>query len=148
MLPTLRRLDLGPDADAGRRALPPTSGARYRTYVSALDADGNEVAGIRLPDLTVPVATHTGWNPRHPETGGAGQIIDMQGSTLPFPRTPPIARAPATRAGSIDERYRDRDDYLARVRAAAEDLVARRYLLAEDVDTVVAHAAERWDALT
>ena len=49
---------------------------------------------------------------------------------------------------SIDARYRDRADYLARVRAAAEDLVARRYLLAEDIDTVVGYAADRWDALT
>jgi hypothetical protein len=97
-LPTLHRLD--PDSAAGGGdAWPPATGAAYRSFVSALDADGNEVAGLRLPDLTVPLATHTGWNPRHPETGGAGQIVDMQGSTLPFPRTPGSAPEPATRAG-------------------------------------------------
>ncbi|MEI7926072.1 MAG: hypothetical protein WCI61_07815, partial [Chloroflexota bacterium] len=45
------------------------------------------------------------------------------------------------------ERYRDRDDYLARVRVEAERLAAARYLLDEDVEVVVGHAAARWDML-
>ncbi|MCC6627180.1 MAG: hypothetical protein IT340_07225 [Chloroflexi bacterium] len=147
VLPTLHRLDLGPDADRAGGPFPPAMGAPYRSYVPALDADGNEVAGIRLPDLTVPLGTHTGWSPRDPATGGAGQIVDMQGSTLPFPRT----SAERARAGdprrAITDRYRDRDDYLTRVRAAALALVEQRFLLAEDVDGVVADAAARWAAL-
>ncbi|HEX8968503.1 MAG TPA: alpha/beta hydrolase domain-containing protein, partial [Chloroflexota bacterium] len=71
LLPRLRRLDLGPDTERGIGRLPAESGEPYPSYVSALDADGNEVAGIRLPDVAVPVATHTGWVPRHPSTGGA-----------------------------------------------------------------------------
>ena len=63
--------------------------------MSAVDVDGNEIGGIRLPDLTVPVATLTPWNLRHPETGGAGQIIPMEGSTLPF--APTAADSPAHR---------------------------------------------------
>ena len=49
--------------------------------------DGNEVTGIRLPDITVPVATNTGWNTRHPETGSPELIISMMGQTRFFPKT-------------------------------------------------------------
>ncbi len=98
-----------------------------------------------MPDVAVPLATYTGWNPRHPETGGAGQILPMQGATLPFART----AAERTRTGdprpSIAERYRDRADYLDHVRHAALALVAQRYLLPEDVPLAVEIAAERWD---
>jgi hypothetical protein len=129
-----------PDPDA----LP---GAGSACFVSAVDEDGNEVAGIRHPQLAVPLATYTGWNPRHPSIGAPGELLDMLGSTLPFPRT----RAERERTGdprrSLEERYAGRDDYLARVRRAAEDLVAARGLLAEDVDAVVRAAGRLWDVL-
>ena len=140
------RTDLGPTAADGVATLPVTLGERYQTFVSGLDADLNETGGIRLPDLTVPVASYTGWNPRAPETGGAGQILSMQGSTLPFPAT----RAERERTGdprpSIEERYRDRDAYVAQARAAAEALVQQGYVLAEDLEIVVENAAARYDA--
>jgi Alpha/beta hydrolase domain len=140
------RTDLGPSAEEGVATLPVRLGERYRTFVSQVNGDLNEIGGIQLPDLTVPVASYTGWNPRAPETGGAGQILSMQGSTLPFAAT----RAERERRGdprpSIEERYRDREDYLARVRADAEALARQRYILEEDVETVVANAAARYDA--
>jgi hypothetical protein len=144
-LPVMRRLDLGPDAGAGVGRYPAAAGEPYPTFVSAVDGDGNEVGGVRLPDLTVPVASYTGWNPRDPATGGAGQIINMQGSTLPFPATAAERRRTADPRPAIAERYRDRAGYLAQVRAAAERMVAERLLLAEDVPIVVELAAERYD---
>jgi hypothetical protein len=123
------------------------TGEPYPSYASAIDADGNEVAGIRLPDLTVPVASHTGWVARHPDTGAAGQLVDMQGITLPFA---PTALERTTRGDprpAIGERYRDRADYVARVRVAAEALVADGFVLEEDVDLVVELAAQRFDVL-
>ncbi len=145
-LPSMPRVDLGPDATRGIGRFPVKLGGPYPTCVSAVDADGNELASIRLPDLTVPVATYTGWNPRHPESGSPGQIIQMQGSTLPFAPTARERKRNGDPRPSIAERYRDRDDYLARVRLAAERLVSQRYLLAQDVELVVALAAERYDA--
>jgi hypothetical protein len=140
------RTDVGPDVASGIMQVPATLGERYQTYVSALDADGNEVGGIRMPDVSVPVATYTGWNPRAPETGGAGQINLMQGSTFPFAAT----RAERERSGdprpSIEERYRDRATYLGQVRAAAEALVSQRYMLAEDVELALKLAGQRYDA--
>jgi hypothetical protein len=133
-LPTLRRVDLGPEADRGIGRWPAGVGEPYPSYVSAVDADGNELAGLRAPDLTVPVGVHTGWAVRHPSTGGAGQFLDMQGITVPLP------------PDEIARRYRGRADYLARFRAAAERLAEQRYLLAEDVDLAVRLGAERYDA--
>ncbi|MFN8525982.1 MAG: alpha/beta hydrolase domain-containing protein [Chloroflexota bacterium] len=142
------RTDVGPRVAEGVGDPPARLGARYPGFVSAVDADGNERASIRPPDVSVPVATYTGWNPRHPETGGAGQINLMQGSTFPFPAT----RAERERTGdprlSIEERYADGDDYLGRVRRAAEALVGERLLLQEDVTIVVDLAAERFDAFS
>ena len=140
------RTDVGPEGASGVMRVPAALGERYQNYVSALDSDGNEVAGIRMPDISVPVATYTGWNPRHPETGGTGQINLMQGSTFPFAATKAEREQRGDPRPSIEERYRDRDAYLAQVRAAAESLADQRYLLAEDIDLAVRLAAERYDA--
>ena len=75
--------------------LPPRPGRAFGSLVSAVDADGNEVAGIVLPEVAVPIATHTGWTLRHPDIGGAEQLLVFAGATLPFPRT----RAERARVG-------------------------------------------------
>jgi hypothetical protein len=146
LLPRLSRLDLGPQADQGMGQLPARTGEAYPSYVPALDADGNEVAGIRVPDVSVPVGTHTGWVPRHPETGGSGQVLDMMGTTLPFARTANERQAGDPRP-SIAERYRDRDDYATRARAAAQALAEVGYIVPEDVDLAVELALQRYDVL-
>lgn len=143
--PRPRRLDFDSHPATGEpRALPPRDGAPYGSRVSAVDGDGNEIAGIRLPELTVPLATHTGWNPRHPDIGGEQQLLVFAGSTLPFPPT----RAERARTGdprrAIDERYRSRDQYLEAVRRAAIDLSEKRYLLEEDIALSVTIAARMW----
>jgi len=138
------RLDFGVDW-AHAPVLPPKVGARFATVVSAVDADGNEVAGIRPVELIVPRGTFTGWNPRHPDQGAPGDIMSMMGSTLPFARTAEERAGAGDPRPSIAERYASRDDYLARVRAAAGALVGARHMLAEDVDAVVERAAKRWD---
>lgn len=119
-------------------------GGPYPDWVSAVDADGNEIAGIAMPDVSVPIATHLGYNPRHPTTGAPGQIIEYSGSTVPFARTEAERDASGDARPSIEDRYADREDYLAQVRTAAENLVAQRHLLADDVETCVEIAAERW----
>ena len=126
-------------------SLPPATGPAFGSLVSAVDADGNEVGGIALPELAAPLATHTGWNLRHAEIGGAEQLLVFAGSTLPFART----RAERERGGdprpSIEERYRSREDYLGRVRSAALALAEAGYLLNEDVELSVAAGARLWD---
>jgi hypothetical protein len=126
--------------------LPPRPGTAYGTRVSAVDGDGNERAGITVPELAVPLATHTGWNLRHPDSGGPDQLLYFAGSTLPFARTRAEREAAGDPRPAIAERYRSREDYLARVGAAARALAAERYLLEDDVETSLAFAARMWDA--
>jgi hypothetical protein len=128
------------------RTLPPRPGPAYGTRVSAVDDDGNERAGVAVPEVTVPLATHTGWNLRHPDIGGADQLLYFAGATLPFARTRAEREATGDPRRSIAERYRSRDEYLARVRAAAVALVAARCMLEEDVDLSLTFAARMWDA--
>ena len=123
------------------------AGKPYPSAVSAVDADGNEVAGVAMPDVAVPVATHVGFNPRHADLGGPGQLIEYYGSTVRFPRTAEERVTTGDPRPSIAERYDDIDDYLDRVRAAAERLVEDRYLLADDVELCVDLAAERYRLL-
>jgi hypothetical protein len=113
--------------------------------VSGVDADGNELAGIRPPELAVPLATYTGWNPRHPSQGAPGDLMSMMGSTLPFPHTRAERETRRDPRSSIAERYGSRSDYLERVRKASLALVAERHLLDEDVDAVVERAGRLWD---
>jgi hypothetical protein len=147
-LPTLRRLDLGDRVAEGVVRLPAGAGEACDCFVSSVDADLNEEAGVRLPDLTVPLASHTGWNPRRPGSGGDGQLLDMLGSTIPLARDREERERTGDPRPSIAERYADRAEYLALVRAAAERLVAERHLLAEDVDPVVTRAGRVYDSLT
>lgn len=146
-LTTMYPLDLGEHADRGI-ATPPAavSPTPYPDWVSSVDADGNETAGIRMPDITVPVATHTGFNPRHPDTGGPGELLEYIGSTAPFAPTEEDRVAKNDPRPSLAERYASRDDYLDRVRRAAQALVDQRYLLAADIEVCVGNAAERYDA--
>ena len=109
--------------------------------VRQVDGDGNERAGVRVPELAVPLATYTGWNFRAAAIGGPDQLVNLAGSFIPFART----RADRDKAGdprpSIAERYPSREEYMRKVEQAADALVRGGYLLAEDVATVVARAA-------
>ncbi|HLZ73320.1 MAG TPA: alpha/beta hydrolase domain-containing protein [Dehalococcoidia bacterium] len=137
--------DYGPDWPRGVIAQePPAAGREYPTLVPALDADGNELGGIRLPEVAVPLASYTGWNLRHPDTGAPEALANVLGSIFPFAATPEQAAAQGDPRRSIAERYTDRDDYLQRVRAAADELIARRLLLSEDLPVVMERAAAGW----
>jgi Alpha/beta hydrolase domain len=145
-LRSIARLDFGAEVDEGiTTLLPPKVGQPYPSLVSAVDEDGNEVAGIRLPDISVPLATYTGWNLRHPDIGGPGQTLSLLGSTIPFPATQAEGKASGDPRRSIEERYASREDYLGRVKQAAEALVQQGYLLAEDLPTVTEQASQRYD---
>ena len=147
-LPSLAPMDLGENAADGIPELPATfTGEPYPSRVSAVDACGNELGGLRMPEVTVPVATHTGFNPRHADTGGDGQILEYLGSTVPLARNAATREASSDPRPSIAERYASRDAYLAEVRAAAQRLVEARYLLTGDVELCVTLAGERYDAV-
>jgi hypothetical protein len=148
-LPQRLRLDFGPEPDEGVVSYPPSEDGAYPTLVSSMDEDGNEVAGIRLPDVAVPLATYTGWNVRHEAMGQGGLMTSgspLFGATLPLPRTRVEREQKNDPRRAIDERYASKDDYLSKVKAAAEALVAQRHLLDEDVERCLKVAGAKWDA--
>ena len=120
-------------------------GEAYPCFVSSIDIDGNELAGIHMPDVSVPVATHTGFGPRHTETGGTGQILEYLGSSVPF-TIRKVSGAKDDRK-PLMERYSGRDAYLDAIRQAAASLTSLGYLLKEDIPICVEIAAERYDAV-
>jgi hypothetical protein len=122
-------------------------GKPYRHFVPAVDRDGNELSGIRLPDLTVPLATYLGWNLRHPDIGAPDQMMSLMGATVPFPVKRQEREARRDPRLSIAERYPSKTDYLAQVRRAAHALVEEGHLLAEDLELVVDQASERYQLL-
>jgi hypothetical protein len=113
--------------------------------VPQVDADGNELAGIRVPEVSVPLATTTGWNFRAERIGNSKTIYALLGSYVPLARTRAERDARRDPRLSIEERYTGRDDYLRRIRAAANALVKERFILAQDIEDVVQRATRHWD---
>ena len=143
------RVDYGPQFKSQGVATlePPRVGKAFVMYVPQADRDGIDLGGVRLPEVAVPLATYTGWNPRDPKTGAADQLVDFAGSFIPFAKT----KAERERANdprlSIEERYGDREHYLEQVRQAARELINGGYLLADDLPALVSRAGQYCDAL-
>ena len=140
-----RRMDFGELQASGIPCYPPRIGLPYPSFVSEIDTDGNEVAGIRATELRVPLCTYMGWNPRHADNGAPGDIMLMMGSSVPFARTSAERERNADPRRSIDERYTSKESFLDEVRRAAQDLVMQRHLLEEDIDTIVERASQCWN---
>lgn len=129
------------------RPKPPPDGAGYTILVPAVDADGNDVAGIRLPAISVPLATHTGWNVQSEELA-EGELADLLGSCIPFPRIRAEREASGDPRPSLEERYGSVDTYVDRVRQQVTALVEAGYVLAEDADGLLADSRQAYvDAL-
>jgi hypothetical protein len=142
------RLDFGPEF-LGKGIIsnqpPEVVGPKYPAKLPQLDLDGNEVGGVRLPSVQVPLATYAGWNLPKPEVADVDENLTNTGSTLPFPFTKAQRLAANDPRLSVEERYGNREAYQARVKAAAELLVAERHLLARDVGAVVDQCLKMWD---
>ncbi|HEX9161918.1 MAG TPA: alpha/beta hydrolase domain-containing protein [Thermoanaerobaculia bacterium] len=125
-------LDLGSDWPRSV-AEPPRVLGTYPAYVPKVDADGNEIGGIRLPNVAVPLATWTGWNPRDPKIGFPNERTSFVGSYIPYSKA------------RIDRLYRDKYDYLGRYAEAAMQLVKERYVVADDLPSILNRGTEEWD---
>jgi hypothetical protein len=123
----------------------PDPAKSYRPLVSRVDRDGNEVAGIRLPAIAVPLGTHTGWNV-YREPFPDGELCDRDGTFAAFARTRAERLAAGDPRPSLEERYGSHAAYVTRVDAAVAELVRARLLLAEDAERMRA-AARRSDPL-
>ena len=140
----LDALDFGPTfgSQGGRQSvLPPTRGGSYRVLVPTTDRDGHDVAGIHTVDIAVPVGTNTGWN-LHAAGPRGRDLCSLTGSFFPFARTRAERVANGDPRLSLEERYGDHAGFVAAVRRAAGESVARRVLLPEDAEVLVGMAEE------
>jgi hypothetical protein len=140
----LQLWDYGPAFGKGIVSkLPPVQvgDCEYALFVPAVDEDGNEVAGLRSPDIAAPLGTYTGWYFRR--EGASGDLLSLAGSFIPFARTKEERLAAKDPRPSIEERYRDHADYVAKIEQAANDLMARGFLVEADARAYVESARRR-----
>ena len=142
----LVRYDYGPDFwEKGIQTVfppKPLPDQEYPIRVPMVDADGNPIAGIRYPDVEVPLGTYTGWSLRKKGFAEGDQFWNT-GSFVPFARTKAEREASGDPRPSIEERYRDHDDYVSKVTACCDKLVQERLLLRQDADRMIDAAKSR-----
>lgn len=143
-------LDFGPNWRSTRilTIQPPNVGPAFSILIPQVDADGNGRAGIHLPEITVPLATYTGWNLRAASTGAPDQRVSFLGSDFPFPKTAAERKSLGDPRPSIAERYSSRDDYLARYKKSVDALVRQRWILPDDAPALNEQGAAEWDDYT
>jgi hypothetical protein len=143
------RLDFGPNWQRGILAVqPPRIGPAFPVLVPQVDADGNERDGIRLPEITVPLATVTGWNLRDPSIGAPTERVSFEGSWIPFAKTAEDRKRNGDPRLSIAERYPTEDDYIRRYTQSLDTLIRERWILPVDREAFLARAQQEWRQAT
>jgi hypothetical protein len=120
----------------------PIPGRDYAVLVPAIDEDGNEISGVRVPAIAAPLGTHTGWSRRR--SGYAEGSMTLLGSWFPFARTRAERLASGDPRPSLEERYPTVDDLGRKLVAVAEQLVERRLMLRDDVEQLVEDARAKF----
>lgn len=139
------RLDFGPNWRDGILSVqPPKVGESFPVLVPQVDADGNERDGVRLPEITVPLATYASWNLRDPSIGAPDQRVSFEASFIPFAKTAAERQKSGDPRRSVEERYSGHSDYIARYSKAVDDLVKQRWILPEDRGEVIERGEKEW----
>lgn len=143
------RLDFGTAWRSGTLSVqPPKVGKAFPLLVPQPDADGNERDGVRLPEITVPLATIAPWNLRDPSIGASQQRVSFEASWIPFPRTAEDRKRTGDPRLSIAERYGSEQDYLNRYTKALDALIAQRWILPEDRSAMLERGKAEWTYVT
>jgi len=127
---------------------PPKVGKAFTVLVPQVDQDGNDLGGVRLPQLSVPLATYTGWNLRDPSIGAADQRTSFLGSCIPFAKTAAARQQAGDPRLSIAERYKSAEEYMGEYVEAAMKLIQQRFMLAEDLPVVLERGRQEWEEFT
>jgi Alpha/beta hydrolase domain len=142
-------LDFGPGWRAGILSLePPKVGKAFPVLVPQVDADGNERDSVRLPQITVPLASYLGWNLRDSSIAAPDQRVAFEGSYVPFPKTVAERHRTGDPRKSIAERYAGPGDYLARYARALDELIKQHWILTEDRAQLLHRGEQEWDEAT
>lgn len=157
-LPTVRtpsRLADPPRLDFGARfggegiadIVPPRASRSFTSLVPLTDGDGLDKAGIRLPDITVPLGTYTGWNLQNAATGAPERLSRNDGSFIPFARNDNERITANDPRQSLQERYPSRDAYRKAYAAATLALVKKGFIQGAEVNGMVDRAAAFYDRI-
>ena len=120
-------------------------GTELPLLVPQCDADGNDLGGIRVPDVAVPLGTGTGWVFRPAEFGSPHEFYLLRGAWVPFAKTKAEREAVNDPRLSLEERYNNKTIYLDQVKAAVQKLIEQRFLTTADLEPQLKQASERWD---
>lgn len=120
-------------------------GTELPLLVPQCDADGNDLGGIRVPDVAVPLGTGTGWVFRPAAFGSPQDFYLLRGAWVPFAKTKAEREDANDPRPSLEERYGNKAAYLAQVKAAVQKLIEQRFLTAADLELQLKQASERWD---
>ena len=151
--PTLPNVRSPHDRTAGARVenhwlnVKDDKGVSLPMFVPQVDDDGNETSGILHPEVSVPLATYTGWNFSDPDHGDPDTLVSLAGSYIPFSSTRTQRETRRDPRLAIEERYPSRQNFLARIEDAGLLLVKERYLLEADLPSIIKRASEHWDLL-
>ncbi len=142
-------LDFGPKWREGIVTIePPKVGKAFPGLIPQSDADGNDLGGVSLPELQVPLATYTGWNLRDPSIGLGDLRLSFYGSFIPFAKTTTEREKSGDPRLSVAERYTSREQYMGKYADAALKLVRERFLLREDLPAVLERGEREWAEVT
>jgi hypothetical protein len=120
-------------------------GTELPLLVPQCDADGNDLGGIRVPDVAVPLGTGTGWVFRPAAFGSPHEFYLLRGAWVPFAKTKAERQAANDQRPSLEERYANKTTYLDQVKAAVQKLIEQRFLTPADLELQLKQASERWD---
>ncbi len=123
-------------------SIPPKEGETYPIFIPKVDVNGNDLAGVRLPDINVPIATYVGWN-LGSEGYAKGSLCGAVGSYIPFAKTQLERMNTGDPRLSIQERYKNKQEYIKKIKMASEDLMNKRFLLQIDSDLYIEEAKTR-----
>ncbi|HEY2915374.1 MAG TPA: alpha/beta hydrolase domain-containing protein [Candidatus Angelobacter sp.] len=126
---------------------PPVIGGVFNALVPQSDADGNDLGGVRLPELQVPLATYTGWNLRDPSIGAPEQRVSFLGSWIPLAKTAEERKKSGDPRLSIAERYASEQEYMSKFEQAAKKLIEQRFLLQEDLPAILERGKLEWKTI-
>ena len=141
------RLDFGDrfDSDGIMDRVPPRRGQPFGTRIPKADENGNDIAGIRMPAIQVPLGTYTGWNLQSPESGAPDRLNRWIGSFIPFAATRSERLAAGDSRPSLTERYESKDAYVTAVAEATLSMAAEELILGLDIDPIIEEAGLFFD---
>jgi len=136
------RLDMGPrwETEGIADNVPPVVGPKYVCLVPQVDKNGNEIAGIRLPEIEVPLATFTGWRMRNPAFSNS--LGRNSGTVYPFPQNMNVQMESNDPRETIYTLYPTKKDYLNKITNSLIVLNQKRFLLDEDIPKLFMEAAQ------